>query len=366
MIKIPVKYISRFGIAVLLAGLMHSCTERQESPEWVDGESGILFRTALSEETPATDLLTKLYIFRRTGNESYRLSDSLPEVVSGSTRLKMNLADLSKNNYRFLFVSTPQSKAEIEVTPKDGSPFAFGTTWEQVSVAMTADSLSIDNYYGIKDLTGREILQLDAIEGELNRLVGQMVFCFYKEGPDGARDPAGVTNPNVASVLDRVSSVDIAYAGVPRRITFDENNLSVNIAGTEDVLNHSVRFALSEDGQKVVLPQAGVAVETADSIPRGAILKGTCLLPCREKVKVSMTFHYYDTTPVCGHTESTHTHGTECYTPKSLSLTLPKATETAGLSVLPDHFTINNALLPCDRVIDVLHTSGLDIDTVWK
>lgn len=360
MIKIPVKYTGWFGAAVLFAGLALSCTERQESPEWVDDESGILLRPGLREETPSDDLLTKLYVFKAGADNNYLLSDSLSEIISGSTRLKMNLADLNKNDYRFLFVSTPRLRPEIQVNRMDGSPFAFGTEWEQVVVTMTTDSLSIDNYYDIKDLPGTDILRLESIDGELTRLVGQMVFCFYKASPEG------VTDPSVASVLDRISSIDIAYKNVPRQITFDANNLPVSVAGDEKVLNHSVRFSLTGDGQKVALPQEGVPVEIADSIPKGAILKGTCLLPCQEQVSVSMVFHYYDTTPVCGHTEAGHTHEAGCYTPEELSLTLPKNTETAGLSVLPDHFTVNNALLPCNRVIDVEHTSGIQVNTVWN
>lgn len=360
MIKIPVKYTSWFGIAILFAGLAFSCTERQESPEWVDSKSGVLFRTELREASPANGLLTKLYVFKSAGQESYRLCDSLPEIISGSTRLKMSLAELNKNHYRFLFVSTPASEPEIQVTRMDGSPFVFGTEWEMMSVTMATDSLSIDNYYGIKDLTGTEILQLEAVEGELTRLVGQMVFCFYKAGSEG------VTNPDIASVLDRVSSIDITYESVPRKIMFDAANLPVSVTGANRRLTHTVRFSLSEDGQKVALPQTGIPVEIADSIPGGAILKGACLLPCRDKVTVSMAFHYYDTTPVCGHTESGHKHVAECYMPGDLLLNLPKNTGITGLSVLPDHFTINNAILPCDRVIDVQHTSGIQVNTVWN
>lgn len=360
MIKIPVKYTGWFGVAVLFAGLVLSCTERQESPEWIENESGILLRPELRETSPSDGLITKLYVFKAGANDKYRLSDSLPEIISGSTRLKMNLADLNKNDYRFLFVSTPQPKPEIQVNRMDGSPFAFGTEWEQAVVTMQADSLSIDNYYGIKDLTGREILQLDAIEGELTRLVGQMVFCFYKSVPQG------VTDPNVASVLDRVSSIDIAYKNVPRQIAFDAANLPVSVTGSESALNHTVRFSQSEDGQKVALPQAGVPVEISDSIPKGAILKGTCLLPCQQQVNVSMVFHYYATTPICGHTEVTHKHTAQCYEQNTLTLNLPNNTGTAGLSVLPDHFTVNNALLPCNRVIDVEHTSGIQVNTVWN
>ncbi|MCD8182597.1 MAG: DUF5031 domain-containing protein [Bacteroides sp.] len=312
MIKIPVKYAGWFGMTILFAGLVFSCTEREESPEWVDNKDGIVFRTELREEIPTNGLITRLYVFKSAGNDSYRLCDSLPEIISGTTRLKMSLADLNKNDYRFLFVATPQAEPEMQVARMDGAPFAFGTEWVKVSVAALADNLSVDNYYGIKDLKGAEILQLEAIEGELTRLVGQMVFCFYKDAPEG------VQNPDVASVLDRVSSIDIAYESMPRQITFDVDDLPVSMAGSEDVLNHTVNFSLNEDGQKVVLPQTGVPVEVADSIPKGAILKGACLFPCREKVKVSMTFHYYDTTPVCGHTESEHQHVAECYTPPDI------------------------------------------------
>lgn len=104
------------------------------------------------------------------------------------------------------------------------SPFAFGTEWEKVAIEMANDSLSVDNYYGIKDLTGNEILQTGTIHGELTRLVGQMLFCFYKVGPGGVSDPVPVNDKTVASVMDRISSIDITYEGVPRLITFDSGN----------------------------------------------------------------------------------------------------------------------------------------------
>lgn len=359
MIKTAVKYIGWFGVAALFAGLTHSCTENRELTEWKGNEPGIPLRAALPEEAPANGLLTKMYVFKGLPNTTYRLSDSL-EIPGNSARIKMSLNDLDKNNYRFLFVSTPKARPETRVGRIDGSPFLADTEWEKVAVGMAADSLSTDNYYGIKDMTGREIMQQEAIEGELTRLVGQMVFCFYKG------EAAGVTDPKVASVLDRVSFIEISYKEIPRQITFDAGLNPVSVAGTEDVLNHTVSFSLSEYGQKVAIPQAGVPVEIADSIPGGAILKGTGLLPCKDKVEVSMTFHYYDTTPVCGHTEAGHTHTVECYTPETLLLHLPKKTGMTGLSVLPDHFTVNNAILPCDRVIDVPHTSGINANIVWN
>lgn len=359
MIKTVVKYIGWFGMAAVFAGLTPSCTENRELTEWTGNDPGIPLRAVLPKEAPDNGLLTKMYVFKGLPSTTYRLSDSL-EIPGNSARIKMSLNDLDKNNYRFLFVSTPKARPEIRVGRIDGSPLLADTEWEKVAVDMAADSLSTDNYYGIKDMTGKEILQQETIEGELTRLVGQMVFCFYKG------DAAGVTNPKVASVLDRVSFIEISYKEIPRQITFDAGLNPVSLAGTEDVLNHTVGFSLSEYGQKVALPQTGVPVEVSDTIPGGAILKGTGLLPCKDKVEVSMTFHYYDTTPVCGHTETGHTHTVECYTPRTLSLNLPKKTGMTGLSVLPDHFTVNNAILPCDRVIDVLHTSGITVNTTWN
>lgn len=360
MRKIPVKCI---GLAALLGGLFHSCTEsQQDTPDWVDGKSEILFRTGFRQGTSSDGLLTKLYVFSTDGNGGgvYQLSDSLPQVISGTTKLKIKFTDLEKKDYRFLFVATSETKPEIRVRPSDNSLFAFGTPWEKVAVAMAADSLSVDNYYGITDMKGVDILTSGNITGNLTRLVGQMVFCFYKASE------GGVDDPQVLSVLDRISSIDITYQNAPLQIKFDASNKPVPVPGSTVPLHHTVRFSLTADGQKVELPQTGIPVEVNDSIPGGAILKGTCLLPVSQGVRVSMTFHYYDTTPICRHMEKEHTHDVTCYTPEELSLSLPKQESLTGLSVLPNHFTINNALLPCNRVIDVVHTSGIDVDTVWE
>lgn len=367
MKKIPVKYILLSGLATLLGGLSYSCTEPQQTEsDWADNKPEISLRMDFREGDSGNGLLTKLYVFSNDGTGGYRLSDSLPQIISSSTRLKISMADLNSKNYRFLFIATPESEPEIQVKCTNNSSFPFGSEWERVAIEMSKDSLSVDNFYGIKDLTGREILQAGTIQGELTRLVGQMVFCFYKVGPGGVSEPVPVTDQSVSSVMDRISSIDITYEGAPRRITFDSDNHPMILTGSEVTLNHTVHFSLGADGQKVALPQAGAPVEVSDSIVGGAIVKGTCLLPSRQGVRVSMIFHYYDTTPICGHTENGHTHGTDCYTPRTLSLHLPKNTEAPGLDVLPDHFTINNAGLPCNRIIDVLHTSGFDIITEWN
>lgn len=366
MTKIPVKYIGLLALAILAGGLFHSCTEsQQDTPTWVDGKSGILLQTGFGEGTPDTTLLTKLYVFINDG-KGYQLSDSVPQVISNSTKLKLNPAELNKYNYRFLFIATPQSKPEIQVRHSENSSLTFGTAWEKIVIAMQGDSMSVDNYYGITELAGKEILRLQNIQGELTRLVGQMVFCFYKTGPGGIKEPVPVNDKNVSSVLDRIYSMDITYENVPLQINFDNKNQPVPERTLQKSLKHTIHFSQTDNGLKVVLPQPGIPVETADSIPGGAIVKGTCLFPSQQGIYVSMVFHYYDTTPVCEHTEKTHTHTSECYTPKTVSLRLPQNQETPGLNILPNHFTINNAGLPCNRIIDVLHTLTIEVNTVWN
>ena len=367
MKKIPVKYIVFSGLATIIGGFFHACTESQSfTPDWVDSKPDISLRTDFRQGISGNGLLTRLYVFSSESGNSYRLSDSLPQVISSSTRLKISLADLNKKNYRFLFIATPEQTPEIHVRHSDNSPFAFGTEWEKVAIEMANDSLSVDNYYGIKDLTGNEILQTGTIQGELTRLVGQMLFCFYKAGPGGVSDPVPMNDKTVASVMDRISSIDITYEGVPRLITFDSGNHPVVLPGSKITLNHTIHFSLTPEGQKVPLPQTNVPVEVADSIPGGAILKGTCLLPTRQEVRVSMFFHYYDTTPICNHTETAHIHGTECFTTGLLSLRLPQNSESPGLGILPDHFTVNNAGLPCNRIIDIDHTTDIEVNTAWN
>lgn len=364
---IPLKYVSLLGLASLLCGLLQSCaTSWENPPEVPDEQSEIMLRTQLMDGIVVNGLLTKLYVFSKVGTGDYLLTDSLPQVVSGTSRLKLSLADLKTNDYRFLFIATPEANPEITVRRKNNYALLPDAAWQDITIGATVESLSIDNYYGIKDMTGSEILEDKEITAVLTRLVGQMVFCFYKVGLGGLKDPVAVDDPNVASVMDRVSSIDLTYRGVPRLITFDAGNNPVAVDGLESTVSRSVRFTLTEDGQKVVLPQEDISVETADSIPGGAILKEACMLPSQEKVHVSMVFHYYDTTPICENFEKGHVHSASCYSEETISLQLPQSENSPGLSVLPDCFTINNAGLPCNRVIDIEHTSGFDVDTKWN
>lgn len=364
MRKIQMKYLNLFGMTVLFGGFFISCAETlQDTEKWSSNQTEIVCRTMLGKENLGSNLQTKLYIFSTDGDNNYSLIDSVSSVVSGSTRLKLNFANLNKKDFRFLFISSPVSRPETQVVHIDGFPMVFGTAWEKIAISMLEDSLSVDNYYGITELSGKDILQLGTVQGELKRIVGQMVFCFYKTDKD--KKPVLLNDTTVSSVLDRISSIDITYKEVPRQITFGTGNHLMSVTGSEVTLKHTIRFSQTEDRQKVVLPQTENSVETADSIPGGAILKGLCLLPSNQNVRVSMILHYYDTTPICRQKDS-HIHKAACYMMQTLSLDLPKNTDIPGLNVLPDYFTINNACLPCNRIIDIVHTSSIEVNTVWN
>lgn len=356
--------IALFGLASVLAVLSQSCTDAQDdTPKPIDNRTGIVCTTALSQGTETNGLKINLYVFSKEGTGDYQLSDSVSPVLN-DTRLTIHPAELRRNDYRFLFIATPKTRQEIQVKRVDDTPLAFGTEWKEVSVVMLKDSMSVDNYYGITDMPGSEISAQGIIKGDLKRMVGQMEFRFYKIGTDENKSPVPVENPDVASVLDRVSCIELTYQNVPRRITFDADNQPVASATDPgSTLKNVVRLSTTENGLKVNLPQPGVPVETSDDVRGEAILKGTCLFPAQDRVKVSMTFHYYDTTPTCEKTK--HTHVAACYTPRTLSLNIPQNAPITGLSVIPDYFTVNNAGIPCDRVIDIVHTSNITINTEW-
>lgn len=179
---ISAKYVSFFGWVALLCGLLASCaTSWENPPQESDDKIEILIRTEIMDGIIVNGLSTKLYVFSSEGTDNYLLSDSLPQVISGITKLKMSESDLNKKNYRFLFIATPEANPEIEVKRKDGYALIPDTEWKNITIGRTGNSLSKDNYYGIKDLTGSEILEQKVIKADLLRFEGVMVSDFTKE-----------------------------------------------------------------------------------------------------------------------------------------------------------------------------------------
>lgn len=182
MKTVSAKYVSFFGLVSLLCGLLQSCAKSWENPpQEPDDKIEILIRTEIMDGIIVNGLLTKLYVFSSDGTDNYLLSDSLPQVISGSSKLKMSESELNKKNYRFLFIATPEANPEIEVKRIDGYALLPDTEWKNITIGMTGNSLSKDNYYGIKDITGSEILEQKVIKAELMRYEGGYDFCLYKK-----------------------------------------------------------------------------------------------------------------------------------------------------------------------------------------
>lgn len=182
MKTVSAKYVSFFGLVTLIFGLLQSCAKSWENPpQEPDDKIEILIRTEIMDGIIVNGLLTKLYVFSSDGTDNYLLSDSLPQVISGSSKLKMSESELNKKNYRFLFIATPEANPEIVVRRIDGYPLLPDAEWKNITIGMTGNSLSKDNYYGIKDITGSEILEQKVIKVELMRYEGVMVSIFTKK-----------------------------------------------------------------------------------------------------------------------------------------------------------------------------------------
>lgn len=362
------KGLLRWGILCLAYAGFLSCSDTEERPgKEIKGEGPIPITLRAEGTSDSSQLTCSLYIFNRAeGGNGYQLNQILSPAIGKETPLPLEEGELTDCDFRFLFVATPQERNEIELVTQTGQTVTEGTPWEDIVLAMTDAPLTADNYYGIEELSGSEILQAGKVEGHLNRLPGQILFNFYKAGPGGADDPVAVDSKRALSVFDRIYQVDITYTGYAWGVTFGAENRLEPVYKENEPLEQTYSFTLTPDLQ-VAIPQVENHLELYGSVQGGVRMPGACFLPADKKMHITMIFHYYDTMPVCEitGTASGHSHAKDCYTQKEVRLNLP-VSSAEGLSVMPDYFTVNKAALPCDRVIDIKHSSGLDIQTSWN
>ena len=323
-----------------------------------------------------------VFIFRSPEEEShYAFFGTLSPFTSG-TSVKMNLSDLVGYNYRFLFIALPEDISYSTVVtelsaggnsvPVTGSSSNF--TWDALRINRPGTALSADFYYGVTEMEGAEIIESELVEGNLVRMVGQMVFDIFKANGTVA-DPVGIPeSAGVTSVMDRAFRVEVEYTGLTPRLLFDADHTLVPdlAAGTYSATEEIIPLYDLADGKVTPSPQSsGDALEVylpADAAPAlypGAVrVRGAYLFPAASGITATLTVHYFDTTPVCGNTSDTHTHDLHgCYPVKNIELVLPK---TGSLSVRPDYFTANKIGIPCNRVIDIPLDYGISVDTTWE
>lgn len=343
-----------------------SCSEEHVDPVVPPvTQAGIPFALSIGSNAPQSgNLAYALYIFSRSGNTDSYLLDSIIPALNTSTRLKFANKSLSERNYRFLFTACPTDTSGIEII--HSNPHASlqqGTPWENILLVARSSRLSLHNYYKVLDLPGQEILALDSIQGLLTRIVGQMVYQFFKIGTD-INDIQPIDDPNVTSVFDRIYKTEIRYEGFTSALSFDASGLpqpGVSPSATVSPLYQTITPELNAQFG-VSLPQ--IPLDTLDGgKSQGGKIGGLYLFPNTSQLQTTLIFHYYDTTPKC---RQDHVHVSTCYEEKTLELRLPSTSAAAGLPIRADAFTINKAGIRCNRMIDIGTAHNIEINTEWK
>lgn len=318
----------------------------------------------VSLKTPPAGLSCPLHIFRRPAGTSdeYAFDRNCGPVADGTT-LKLTLEELKAFDYRFLMTAQPASRQWLEVTG-DAQELTAGTLWNDVRLAETSTEATSEAYCGVTDMSGDDIIRNGRILMELKRIGGEMVFDIYRKGAT-LDDPVSIVSTDVASVIDRVTRIEIRYYSPTVALRFGpENELIPDSYGSTPVVQAIIP---SLDGNlRAVLPQSDNGLAEYDPTVRGSLrIMGAFLLPSDSRIRATMKFTYYDTTPVCGNSH-TGDHTDTCFEEKTLLLNLPSALSATGLPVKGNFFTVNRAGLGTDRIIDVPTESGVDVDFTWK
>lgn len=317
----------------------------------------------LAGTLPVSGLTTPLYVFLRPAGtqEEYVFNRRYEAVADGET-LRLPLSEIRDYDYRFLAVAQPEGGSWLTLRTPGGEAFAPGAAWSDLRLTSAAGGAEPDGYCGFTDKSGAVILSDGTIQLTLTRIAGQVLFCFYRIG-GSISEPVEVVSPDVASVIDRVSRIEIEYANPTTALRFDADDRLVPAAyGTEPL-----RQVIAPDmaGFKVPLPQTEKGLGLYDAALRGSLrIAGACLLPSDEKLRVKAVFTYYDTTPACGNGHAGD-HSETCYAQRQVTLRLPAEASATGLPVAADCFTVNRAGLRCDRIIDVPAHGGIVTDFKW-
>lgn len=364
------KNIIRIIYSVIICFGIFSCSnnlEEENVPVGIAGE-GIPVLTSIDAKAVPNNLECTMYIFRKdNGQTNYTYRESMIIESNVQNRIKFMNSDLVGKSYRFLFVATTKANPEIAVLNTTYNQLDTSNEWTDVLINSVDTLISENNYYGILDKEGSDILNGGSIDGVLTRMVGQIVLDIFRI--DGnISNPVDLVSADVKSVLDRVYKIDIEYTDLTKEIAFDN---SKNIIET-DTWDKGYKYTLNvtTDGDlKVEVPQLGNGLDIPPKISAtGSVrIKGICGLPSTNNIRAKITFYYYDTTPACGIIDtSTHTHTATCYDKRELVLNLPQNDPGATLlSVFPNHFTVNKGGIRLDRIIDLEQPSSFELLTTW-
>ncbi|MDU1891668.1 MAG: DUF5031 domain-containing protein [Dysgonomonas sp.] len=432
------KYIQRiifFFASICLVACSNNAYE-EDSNDIVDITNGIPIITTLNSKALPENLQCTMYIFWKNTSDAenqYALKETKILDKTEPNKLKFMNNELVDKTYRFLFIATPSDEAEIALLKTDGNSLQQGDKWNNVMIESAGIMISADNYQGFVDKTGDEILNGKTINCTLTRLVGQVIFDIYKVlKEEGVTTSQNVELPHF-SVLDRVFKIEIEYSNITKSATYSSNSI-IHRDVWDNSYKQTIEPKLFENENhwfrnfKVDMAEPIENLTFSEEKLGSAHIKGIYCMPAKENLKIKMTFHYYDTTPlcdgtehihskncytykdaynnikftlpICGKTEHTHLnscykdgvltctkevhiHRAECYdveptcgmveyvytndcfTQKEIVLNLPKENATP-LSIIPNHYTLNTAKIRYDRVIDVGVNFSFEFDTAWE
>ena len=360
-------YILRFIILVwgwTSIGVFSACSDEEKvssGPETSVFELPVLFDT---KATASSAMQYAMYIFEQEGSGPYLFKDSLI-LTEPTGHYTFNKKDLLKKNYRFLFTGTPAAGAEIFTLQIGNHSLTEGMDWEAVILTCKKAAVSEYNYCKVVDMSGQDILTQGSINCKMERIVGKMVFDFFK-AQDGVTplQPVDIDSEEVLSVMDRIKSIEVVYTGLISTLTFNQANELIPDASTagDNTVTQLIHIENTPEF-KVTIPQEEIGLVGVDNVKGAVRLVGGCFFPTLENMAVTLTFTYYDTTPVC---EKEEVHSEGCFKQKTLVLNLKDQNNTQVLRIMADRMIRNKIGIHCNRIIDVPVNSGLNIDVEWN
>lgn len=362
-------YISRLftRAAGLLAfaGLCACSAGEDTLPEGPAGEAAVT--VVLDSQNPVADELDiSVYVFERPAGGNRYVFKRSAVLQNRQGKLLWDGRELLGNDYRFLFLATPSSGAQLVLKQSDDQAPAAGVAWENIRLDRMSAPLSENNYYQVKDMTGQEILASRTVRARLKHIVGRPVFDFFKATSADDFTPGDIdVSTGFASVLDRVYRIDIAYSLSVQQLVFNDTILKP-LAGSR--LEETQTIQLPEEFDlRVTVPQEEIGLFKPYQASGCARLAGYCFLPTEENMPVVLTFYYYDTTPVCGQDGAAlHRHDSQCYASSRLQLNLRDTGGDPVVGIRPGYLTVNKGAILYNRIIDVPASAAIRVDFNWN
>lgn len=365
------------ALLLLMALTLGSC-----SGDELDAPPGGKTTVAVRLDTRAVldgGLESEVYIYRKESEEKGYVMNRVFSLGKQDTKtIEFEEGELEAGyDYRFFFTAyTPETKEDIAVKGA-----VVGKEWKDLELEASKVAISNRFFYGTCEMNGSEIAKKKVIDGTLVILVGQSVIDLSMT--DGAYDSGATEEDAVWSALDRIYAVEVSCTGVTKSLKFDDDLELIPHSVWEDedicfissqstTIPHQDLFRIP--GKK--FEESGYAQITGAEQEGGIRIYGYYLLPT-SNLRVKILFNYYHTVgmyypgyPV--HTKESHEdnfHTADCFEKQSVGLHLPAQSTETALRIFSGYYTINSALLPCERIIDMpveVSNEETTFNMVWK